>query len=372
MKNNGHASETQKKLLYDELDLLSFVKLIWNGKKLIFRSVIISATFGLIIALLTTNEFTSTIVVKPILSEQGTKVSGGLGGLAAMAGINIGNNTLSAEINPLLYPKIVESYSYQKELMQSLIFVRELNTNLSFEDYYKTIHRPNLISLVKKYTVGLPGMVYSYLAKNNADSNYIQIGFDQISITDQEMVLRLKEQLLVSVDEEQGYVSISATMPDNIQAAQLVSSAQDILQRKIIELKLKKIQEDLNFVEGRYKENKLAFETAQDNLAKYLDANKNVNTAIAQTEIEKLKSEYQVALSVYSELAKEVENQKIQVKENTPVFAVLKDAVIPIETSNISKKIVLVSWAIVGLILGVMLNLYKIFFVDIKNKWDKI
>ena len=55
----------------------------------------------------------------------------------------------------------------------------------------------------------------------------------------------LNNQLDVTINEEQGFVSLTtATMPEKIQSAQLVSNAQNILQRKVIEHKLRKAQED--------------------------------------------------------------------------------------------------------------------------------
>ena len=184
------------------------------------------------------------------------------------------------------------------------------------------------------------------------------------------MMELLEEQLQVNVDEKQGFVSISASMPDGLQAAQMVLSAQNILQEKVINHKLKKAQEDLVFIEERYNEKKKAFEQAQKNLARYRDANRNVNTATAQTEAERLESEYQLAFSVYSELAKQVETQKIQVKENTPVFAVLQDAVVPLEKSSTSKIMTLAIWSFLGLFVGVALTFLKTFIADIKEKWE--
>mgnify|MGYP001250792817 CR=1 FL=1 len=151
----------------------------------------------------------------------------------------------------------------------------------------------------------------------NKDVQFKDLG---LLIIDEEQKFGVKvkdklKELRVNVDVKQGFVSISASMPEGLQAAQMVLSAQNILQRKVIDHKLKKAEEDLAFIEERFEEKKTAFERAQENLAKYRDANKNVNTAIAQTEAQRLESEYQLAFSVYSELAKQVETQKIQVKE---------------------------------------------------------
>ena len=355
----------------DEIDLIALAKTLWKGRKNIIKITLIFMGIGLLIALTTPAQYTSTVVVKPTLSDSKSKLGGSLGGLAAMAGINLGGSGSAAEIHPTLYPKIVESYSFQKELMQSSVYVEKLNAEVSFEKYYTEIHNPSVLGFIKKYTIGLPGLILTNLKRKKEIPVSAENEFNTISIMDKKMIELLQEQLQVNIDEKQGFVSLSATMPENLQAAQLVANAQNILQRKVIAHRLKKAEEDLNFIEERFDEKKMAFEQAQDNLAKYRDANKNVNSAIAQTEAERLESEYQLAFSVYSELAKQVETQKIQVKENTPVFAVLKEAVVPLEKSSTSKSVTLVIWSFLGVFIGVALTFAKTFIANIKEKWDE-
>ena len=355
----------------DEIDLIALAKTLWEGRKEVAKITLIFMGIGLFVALTSPAEYTSNVVVKPTLSDSKSKLGGSLGGLAAMAGINLGGTSSAAEIHPTLYPKIVESYSFQKELMESYVYVEELNSEVSFQKYYTEIHSPSVLSFIKKYTLGLPRLILSGIKRKKEAPSSAENIFYTISKTDKKMMGLLRKQLRVNVDEKQGFVSISASMPEGLQAAQMVLSAQNILQRKVIDHKLKKAEEDLGFIEERYNEMKKAFEKAQGNLARYRDANKNVNTAIAQTEAERLESEYQLAFSVYSELAKQVETQKIQVKENTPVFAVLQDAVVPLEKSSTSKSMTLAIWTFLGLFVGVAIIFAKTFVADIKEKWEK-
>ena len=354
----------------DEIDFVELAKTLWKGRKEVVRTTLIFIGIGLFVALTSPAEFTSSVVVKPTISNSESKLSGGLGGLAAMAGINIGGASSIAEIHPTLYPKIVESYGFQKELMKSSVYVEDLNSEVSFEKYYTSIYNLSFFEIIKKYLVGLPRLIISIFKPKKETLVYPENIFDTISEMDKEMIKRIKKQVNVYVDEKQGFVSLSATMPEPLQAAQVVLNAQNILQRKVINHKLKKIEEDLVFIEERYNEKKKEFEQAQENLAKYRDANKNVNTATALTELERLESEFELAFSVYSELAKQVETQKIQVKENTPVFAVLQNAVVPLEKSNTSKIMTLVIWSFLGLFLGIALIFGKTFIANTKEKWE--
>ena len=64
-----------------------------------------------------------------------------------------------------------------------------------------------------------------------------------------------------------------------------------------------------------------------------------------------------------------METQKIQVKENTPVFAVLQDAVVPLEKSNTSKSATLIIWTFLGAFLGIAFMFAKTVLASIKEKW---
>jgi len=354
----------------DEIDLIALAKTLWAGRKTIIKTTIIFACIGLFVALTTPAQYTSTVVVKPILSDAKANISGSLGGLAAMAGINLGSSSASAEIHPTLYPKIVESYKFQKELMQTLIYVSELNKEVTFEKYYTEIYRPSILGYIKRYTIDLPAMFLKFLSSEKERSEY-NIAFYRITEKDKELLKILSSQLDIIVDENDGSVSLYATMPENIQAAQVVEAMQSILQREVITHKMKKAKEDLAFIEDRFKEKKKEFEFAQNNLAKYRDANKNVSTAIALTEVERLESEYQLSFSVYSELAKQVEAQKIQVKENTPVFAVLQGAVVQIDRSSKSKIVIGFIWIVLGGVISIsvvtLTSIVSKFKVKLKN-----
>ena len=352
----------------DEIDLIALAKTLWEGRKTIIKTTTIFAFLGLFVALTTPAQYTSSIVVKPILSESKSSLGGSLGGLAAMAGITLPGSTASSELHPTLYPQIVESYAFQKALMQTKLHISGIAEELTYEDYFLNYHQPSLLQNIKKYTIGLPGLIISSLLTKKTVSETQISGLIEMTKDEFSLMELLTEQVSLEINEEGGYVDISVRMPEAIAASQMVLNAQSILQESIIAHKAHKAKEDLSFIEERFDEKKLQFDEAQQKLAIYRDANKNVNTAIALTEVERLESEYALAFTVYSELAKQVETQKIQVKEDTPVFAVLKESLVPIETSNTPKLLIV----IIAMILGVFTGLTNILCIDfvtnIKNK----
>ena len=139
-------------------------------------------------------------------------------------------------------------------------------------------------------------------------------------------------------------------MPEPIIAAELVRKSQELLQKYITEFKIEKVTSNLKFVERSYDESKKNFESKQAELARFRDSNKNLSSALAKTHEEKLTSEYNLLLGIYTELAKQREQAKIAVTENTPIFTVIEPVFVPIEKSKPSRISILAFFLFFGLI----------------------
>lgn len=161
-------------------------------------------------------------------------------------------------------------------------------------------------------------------------------------------------------------------MPEALPAAQLAQHTQKMLQQYITDFKVKKAKANLEFVQQRYDETKKQFEKAQDGLARFRDRNKNVATAMAQTELERLNSNYNLLSSVYTELAKQLEQAKIQVKEDTPVFTIIEPVSVPLEKSKPKRAMILIIWIFLGGIIGTGMVFGREYLQQFKERWNTI
>ncbi|WP_461629864.1 GNVR domain-containing protein [Labilibaculum euxinus] len=358
----------------DEIDLIALAKTLWEGRKTVIRTTLIFMVLGLFIAIFSAKEYTASTTMVPQSAEGGSKLGGSLGGLAAMAGINLGSMGGGSSIPPTLYPKIISSIPFQKELMQTPLSIEGQSGQVTFADYYLEIKKPGLLGTIKKYTIGLPGLIIKAIKGERTDAMLVSQSNDQLlSITEEEkqLINILTAQLSLDVNDKDGYVSLSARMPEAKAAAQLAKKAQELLQQAITDFKIQKAEDQLVFVEERYAEKEAVFNAVQDKLARFRDQNRNVSTAVAQTQLERLQSDFSMASSVYTELAKQLETQKIQVKEDTPVFTIIEPVAIPIEKSKPKRPMILVIWTFLGGIVGVGMVFGKEFFSGIKDKWKE-
>jgi LPS O-antigen subunit length determinant protein (WzzB/FepE family) len=366
----------QKTVADDEIDLIALAKTMWNGRKLIIKTVLIFMLLGLFIAVFSSKEYTASSTMVPQLSSNKSKL-GGLSSLAAMAGFNLDLNMETSELSPYIYPQIVQSVPFQLELMETPFNFEGIDKPVSIYEYYMDYAKPNVISAIKKYTIGLPFLILKALKPEKPEilpaSASDSLLFLPIVLTeDQELIRKmLAEWVTLETNDKEGYVVLNAKAPDAKLAAQIAHKAQTLLQKYITEFKIKKATAQLNFIGERYAEKKKEFEKAQNNLAVFVDRNKNVTSAMARTEQERLQNEYKLAFEVYSQLAQQLEQAQIKVKEDTPVFSIVKPVTVPIEKSKPNRPLILIIWTFLGGIIAIGWIFGKQFLATVKTKWNE-
>ncbi len=360
---------TNPQLEDDEIDLISLAKTGWEGRKTVIKMVLIFMALGLFIAIFTPKEFTASTTMVP--ASDSKRIGGNLSGLASLAGINLGSMGGEGGISPTLYPQIVNSIPFQKELLQTPLTIEGQSKKVSYANYYTDVYSPGLLGVLKKYTIGLPGLLIKAI-KGTTNNQQPTTDNQLLTLTNEEneLIKQLSNQLSLDVNDKDGYVSLAATMPEAIPAAELTQRAQELLQQYIISFKVLKSSESLKFIQERYAEKEKEFKAAQQQLARFRDRNQFANTALAQTTLERLQSEKELAQGVYSELAKQLETQQIQVKEDTPVFTVLKPVSVPIEKSKPNRPLILVIWTFLGGIIGIGMVFGKEFLGSLKKQWN--
>lgn len=354
----------------DEIDLLELAKTLWNGRNILWKVIALSGALGVLIALLSPTEYTSTTSMVPQTAQSGSKL-GGLSSLAAMAGFNLDMASGGEALSPMVYPQILHSAPFQLELMNTPFDFSEVDHPVSLYEYYTEIQKPGALSLVSKYTIGLPGVIIKAIKGESAKQmNTGEGGPIAFSDKQERIAKMLKEKISLTIDSKQGYLTLQASFHEAMLSAQVANQARELLQKYITKFKTEKAANQLAFIEGRYEEKKKEFEKAQTRLAFHRDQNRNMSSAVARTEEERLYSEFSIAMNVYNELAKQLEQAKIQVKEETPVFSVLEPAVVPYEKTKPKKAMIVAIWLFLGVIAGVGFIFAKSYLSEIKQKWN--
>lgn len=353
-----------------EIDLVEVVRKLWKNRKLILKVTVCFMVIGILVALFSPKVYTAGSTMVPQSGEK--NMSGGLSGLASMVGINLGSMSAGEVLSPKIYPKIIASVPFQKELMNAPLTFGGIDHPVTLFEYFTEdrYQQFSLIGFIKKYTIGLPGVILGAIRGKDTTSVIRAETNSKIQFMtkdEQEVSKKLKNIITLNINDKDGYIQLSAELPEPLAVAQLAQYAQTLLQQYITEFKIEKVASNLKFVEERYNETKNDFEEKQKELARFQDRNKNFSSAMAKIEEERLTAEYTLANNVYNELAKQLEQAKIAVKETTPILTVVDPVVIPNERSKPKRALICVLFTFLGGFAGIGLVLGLPFVAEISG-----
>ena len=340
----------------DEIDLIVLLKKVYLEKKFILKTSILAALFGIVYALFQPNEYSSSTTFIPQLSS-GVKTGGSsLSGLASLAGINIGSMESSSEFPPTLYPQVVNGIPFQLDLLSSEITFNNKASNV--KDYFLEKKSSfNVFGIIKKYTIGLPSLILGSL--KNQEVQLVESEIFSVSKEDEYLFNYIRDALSLSLNEKEGFITISFTDNNKNVAAQITQIAQNLLQEKIIEFKNKSSKEMLDFALKQYSEKKESYEKLQDERAIFVDKNINISSSLFQNKLSRLESEVNISESIVQQLASQVEQAKLQVNKDTPVFTTIQPVKIPFERSAPKRSQIVLIFGFLGLVLSIGYVLIK-------------
>ena len=341
----------------DEIDLVDLLRKLWLKRKFILMVTGIFLLIGLFVALFSPVSYTASCTVVP---QSGENKSGGLSGVAAMMGVNLGTAMMSeGTLSPHIYPEIVKSVPFTREIMQTPIVTKRANGKaITLYEYYtnKQYQDKNLLSNIKKYTLGLPGVLLASLRKKSPqeETAFLLDSATVYTLNEEEKKVykTIQNDMRVSINPKEGYVSLSYSFPEAKPAAEVTDNLYRTLEKYVSSFKSEKLEDNLQFVEESYETARQDFLQAQSRLAAFQDANRGLATATARSTEMRLQSEFNIAFSVYSELAKQREQARIAVKENQTILTLVNPAVVPHEKSAPRRSIILIGFLFLGIVVA--------------------
>lgn len=362
----------------DTFDIMEMIHNLWVSRKTFLKIALAFLLLGIVVALFSPKKYTVTTLMVPQVAQKQT--SGGISSLASMVGVNLGSlNSGDMTLSPMLYPKILSSATFQKELMYTPLFFEKYDRNITLMEYYTEVKKPSIIGLIKKYTIGLPGVIITAFKSKDTVDDDLSIALDgiiRLTLEEEIVSKSIRQVISLTTDPKEGYVTIGAVFEDRLATAHLVRETQKLLQEYITSYKLEKISSDLEFVEARYEAAKETYEAIQKEYALYLDSNVGLTTAHARTKTEQLRNEVQLQYSIYSELAVQLEKTKIAVKETTPVLTIIDPVSIPVEKSHPQRLKIIFIYVFLGVILAAVIVLSAPYLKKqldiIRNKEDDL
>ena len=378
MENNN--VQQQNNFEEEEIDIMAIILRLWEKRWFIIKVTCIFAVLGVFVAIFTPKEYTASCVVVPE-TKGGAFSASSLGGLAAMAGINLGAASGGEMLSPMMYDKLLKNINLRKELMQTKLTFEEYDEPVSILDYYTNpiYKKSSVLGTIKKYTIGLP---FTFLSAVRGEKEEKEVlapvsKNDLKAYTRDELkcIKKFSKQFSIIADKKNGDVTVSARMPEALAAAQVVDAVQNLLQKYVIELKLQKAEVNYEYIKQRYDEAKVVFEQKQEAYAKFQDANKVLSTALSKAKEEQMRSEFNVAKDLFNQLTTQLVQAEMKIKEDIPILTVVEPVQVPLERSKPQRVKIWLIWCFLGGLLscGLVLGCDWLKEQGFENKWvDKI
>ena len=321
----------------DEIDLVEILKKIYKSRKFILIISFSFALLGVAVAMRSPIKFSSETI---FITQNQQSNSSSLSGVASLVGINLGASNFGGEIPSSMYPQVTQSPKFKRLLLNSNIdFDNKINLKQYLIDYYKLNTENDKIN--------------SDLYVSELENTCFEI---------------INEIISVNVNQKDGFITLSSTLPVAEYSAILTKKAKEILQEIIINNKIESANQNLIFSQQQLEEKKLIFDEIQAKLAYFSDSNLNSVNSFVINERDKLEAEFQIINAVVTELSKQVEQVKLQVSKDTPVFSTIKEAVIPNKRTSPKRTQLVIIFGFLGLVISTGFILTKDILFDVFDK----
>lgn len=353
-----------------EIDLLELAMKLWHQKKKIALWCFVGAIIGLVVAFSIPREYTTSVKLAPELGN-GQKLSGGLSAMAAMVGIGGAAQTGADAVNPTLYPDVVSSVPFLVGLFNVPVEDIDGTQKVTVREYVEDDLRAPWWSAV----LGAPFKLIGMLRGGDEEEDAPGKKTDTFKLTQQEdkIVLALQNRISASVDTKTSVITISVMMQDPLVSATLADTVVHRLQEYITDYRTNKARKDLEYAELLNQEAQDNYYKAQQKYADYLDRNNGLILHSAQTTGERLQNEATLAFNLYNQTAQQVQMAKAKVQEQTPVYATVSPASVPIKPTSPRKPLILVGFVFLAFVACSAWILYgKPLIEELKQKKNEV
>ncbi len=325
-----------------QIDWMGILRQVLAIRKKLYKAAAVGVVLGILIALGTPKQYTVSITLSP---EMGSSKSGS--GLASMAasflGGSIGSDSPDA-LNATLTPDIVTSTPFLMELFDARVVSQDKQIDTTFTAYLDEQKSSWIGYVLKAPGMAIGGIKSLFSNKEQEETDTIQEGTIELNEKDAAKLGSLRKAIVTEVDKKTAITTLSVTLQDPKVTATIADSVVSKLQQYITAYRTSKAKEDCQYLEKLYKERQQEYYDAQQRYARYVDANSNVVFQSTMAERERLQNDMNLAYQVYSQVAQQLQVARAKVQEEKPVFAVVEPAVVPLNPSGTSRKVIVLGF----------------------------
>jgi hypothetical protein len=357
----------KQKTEISEIDIAAlFYKLYLNRKK-IYKAIGIGIVAGVVIGFSQPKKYKVEVSLSP---ESGISGTSGLSGIASMFGL--GNASAGFGEDALtfnMFPEIVKTNPFALEMLQIPIQTQKGDCVILY-DYLDTEKKPWWSHIMEAPRMLVEG-IKSLFKEEQKDSVKV---IDPFRLTPEQngRIGMLKKILEVETDKKSNMTKVTVSLQDPLAAAIVADSAVHKLQEYITDYRTRKAKQDYDFQFNLCEQYKKEYFEAQQEYAKFADANRNVILQTVTSEKDRLQKNLSLAEQIYSQSMGQLQVLRGKVQEAKPVFAVVEPATVPLAPASPKKMLIIIAFAFLAFVFESAWILFgKDIYHDFKNELKK-
>lgn len=267
-----------------------------------------------------------------------------------------GEKSGAEKLTPDLYPNVLKSIPFGQYLL-TVPVTDEKNKNYATLRAYLQRENPSPSVPIS----AIPGQSNSLSKTNGKQNSNVLSNILRLSAEENSLIMSASSFIRSSVEARSGITTLECEMTDPVVAAQLVEISKNYLVKYIEEYRTSKTYEQVSFLTKRVSEAKIRQQNAEYALQSYRDQNRGAFLNVARIAEQRLQAEYTLSQSIYSDLTIKLEQAKIRMKEEKPVFKVLEPSKIPLDKSSPNRPLLGLIFAAIG---SFLVLAYIVFFKE--------
>jgi len=311
----------------------------------------ISAGVVAFAALLYSYSVTNIFTAKTILLPEYSNARSSFWSMA----VGNGNSEGLGNLTPEVYPRVLESTEFGTYLLNQKITSQQGGA-MTLTDYLSQKKDPGLLTRIFSFFKPKkePGEVMGKDIKFGNDVKFYES--DELGL-----IRAATSMVSASIEQKNNLIVIESSLPDPLLAASLVEYGKEYLVQYIEDFRTAKVEQQYIFLEERAKEAKKKLTESEYALQSYRDRNRDNYLNVGRIQEQRLQADFLLNQSVYNDLVGRLEQARIRVKEERPVFKVLEPTIVPTEKSKPDRKLYLLGGGVFGFLIALI---YAIFYKE--------
>jgi uncharacterized protein involved in exopolysaccharide biosynthesis len=322
-----------------EMSIIEVVQLIWKRKLFVALFSGIITVLAITYSLVATEYYYSYVSIYPMSEDSG--IGGSLGqlqGVASSFGINLGGGSAT----PYYIPDIVRSRKMKKAIIAKKWDTKEFNQQVDLITYWEINDTTGF--KLKSFIKGLLGS-----SPDKSKASFIDFG-----------LIKLKDRLGVSVDDDSGLIKVSIMMEEKQLSADIVNYIASEIKKHIAEDIMLQSTKYRQFIEDRLEETKMELAISEDKLTEFRSVDSIIKgNPQLELALGRLMRNVEVNQQVYITLKQQYELAKIDELKETPIINILDKGDAPTLRAKPRRTLIVLLAMLASIFLGSYIVVFK-------------